>query len=232
MWYPFQLIYTFKQQKRGRPSQIRLTKDQQKETKKLIIDNCPAQLNLPYNLWSRISVHDIIQLKFGLDFSLKTIGRYLKLWGLITPIPICRIPELQRFHQGQRLKEKYLNILQKAKTENAEIHWGGLLRRKHRRSDYYTRSLNITTLDSLVPEMRFSVDIFYSQTNQMKLQFMLYRKEFGRTGLIDFMSRLISKDGRKVILIVEDDITPKSRILSEWLAEHANYIELIKYPGW
>jgi transposase len=59
----------FKQEKRGRTSQISLTKKQEKQVKKMISDKCPDQLKLPFALWTRDAVGDLLRDKFGVDVS-------------------------------------------------------------------------------------------------------------------------------------------------------------------
>lgn len=78
----------FKQEKRGSPSQISLTKEQVKQTKKMIIDKCPDQLKLPFALWRRSAVGDFLRDQFGVDVSVWTIGRFLHTWDFTSQKPI------------------------------------------------------------------------------------------------------------------------------------------------
>ena len=69
--------------KRGRPvgSCRRLNQEQAEEIQKSICDNCPDQLKLPFALWTRIAVQQLIKELWEIDIPARTIGDYLKRWN-------------------------------------------------------------------------------------------------------------------------------------------------------
>ena len=73
-----------KRRKRGRRSveQRLLNEAQEAEVRKLITDNCPDQLKLPFALWTREAVCDLIAWRFGITLALRTITDYLKRWSI------------------------------------------------------------------------------------------------------------------------------------------------------
>jgi transposase len=48
---------------------------------RLITDRCPDQLKMPFVLWTREAVRDLIARRFGVRLSVWTVGRYLRHWG-------------------------------------------------------------------------------------------------------------------------------------------------------
>ena len=57
-----------------------------------IRDHTPDQLKLPFVLWERIGVRELIP-KFGITLALRTFGEYLKRWGMTPQRPVARAYE-------------------------------------------------------------------------------------------------------------------------------------------
>ena len=79
---------------------------------------------------------------------------------------------------------------------------------------------------------RFLLNIIYSLTNQGKLQFMLFKEGFTVSVFIDFLSRLIKYNRRKVFLIVDGHPTHKAKMVKQWIENHSDRIELFLLPGY
>ncbi|MFQ5830881.1 MAG: helix-turn-helix domain-containing protein, partial [Candidatus Methylomirabilia bacterium] len=59
---------------RGRPQPIRLEPHQAASIVRLITDRCPDQLKMPFTLWTREAVRDLVARKFRVRLSLWTVG--------------------------------------------------------------------------------------------------------------------------------------------------------------
>lgn len=222
----------FKQEKRGRPSQISLTKEQEKQTKKMIIDKCPDQLKLPFALWTRAAVGDLLRDQFGVDVSVWTIGRYLHKWGFTPQKPIYKAYEQKSAEVKKWLKKDYPAIKARAAEETAEIHWGDEMGMRSDHQAGTTWSPKGETPVVIKTGKRFRLNMISSLTNQGKLQFMLFKEGFTGAVFIDFMSRLIRYNRRKVFLIVDGHPTHKAKMVKEWIVDHADRIELFLLPGY
>lgn len=222
----------FKQEKRGRPSQISLTKEQEKLTKKMIIDKCPDQLKLPFALWTRAAVGDLLRDQFGVDVSVWTIGRYLHSWGFTPQKPIYKAYEQKSPEVKKWLKKDYPAIKERAAEETAEIHWGDEMGMRSDHQAGTTWSPKGETPVVIKTGKRFRLNMISSLTNQGKLQFMLFKEGFTSSVFIDFMSRLIRYNRRKVFLIVDGHPTHKAKVVKEWIDEHSDRIELFLLPGY
>ena len=64
---------------------------QEKELQKLITDMLPDQLKLPFALWTRRAVSQLVLNHDGLKLPVRTMGEYLKRWGF-TPHTRSRKP--------------------------------------------------------------------------------------------------------------------------------------------
>jgi len=113
-------------QKRGRPTgNCRTLKpEQEKVVQRSIRDKCPDQLKLPFALWTRIAVQQLIKDLYGIDMPIRTVGHYLKRWGYTPQKPLRHAYKQNPKAVKKWLDEQYPNIAQKAKKEKAEIHWG------------------------------------------------------------------------------------------------------------
>jgi len=58
-----------------------LSAAQEAQIRKLIADKTPDQLKMPYALWTRAAVTQLIEQRFGLRLQVRTKGKYLARWG-------------------------------------------------------------------------------------------------------------------------------------------------------
>lgn len=112
--------------KRGRPdgSGRTLSAAQEKEVQKALIDKCPEQMKLPFALWTRIAVQQFIRELYKIKMPIRTVGEYLSRWGFTPQKPLRRAYKQNPKAVKQWLKEEYPAIKQRARQEQAEIHWG------------------------------------------------------------------------------------------------------------
>ena len=54
---------------------------QETMVRKLITDKTPDQLKLPFALWTRAAVSQLIEQRFGIRLPVRTMGLYLGRWG-------------------------------------------------------------------------------------------------------------------------------------------------------
>lgn len=81
--------------KRGRQigQQRTLSAVQETAIQRLIVDKCPEQFKLPFALWTRKAVLELIERQFGLLLPIRTMGEYLKRWGFAPQKPLRRAYE-------------------------------------------------------------------------------------------------------------------------------------------
>jgi transposase len=78
---------------KGRPKGSRLLPWQATQVAKTIIDHYPEQLKLPFYLWTREAVAQLIENEFGIRLSIWTVGRYLSRWCFPPQKPVRRAYE-------------------------------------------------------------------------------------------------------------------------------------------
>jgi transposase len=78
---------------RGRPKGSTLAPQQAQAAVRLILTRCPDQLRLPFALWTREAVQQLLARRFGVQVSVWTVGRYLRAWGFTPQKPLRRAYE-------------------------------------------------------------------------------------------------------------------------------------------
>jgi transposase len=78
---------------RGRPKGTRLSAEQTRQVTRRLRDRRPDQLKLPFDLWTREAVVQLIGQGCGVKVSVWTAGRYLKAWGFTPQKPLRRAYE-------------------------------------------------------------------------------------------------------------------------------------------
>src|SRR5206468_4635763 len=81
--------------RRGRRpgEQLALTARQQAVIVRTIRDKNPDQLRLPFALWTREAVRDLIERRYRIRLAIRTVGDYLRRWGFTPQKPIQRAYE-------------------------------------------------------------------------------------------------------------------------------------------
>jgi transposase len=109
-------INSLKSKRRGRPKGTRLAPHQAATTVRLISDRCPDQLKLPFALWTRQAVQQLLAERYGLQVSVWTVGRYLARWGLTPQKPLRRAYERDPLAVQRWLDTEYPAIVKQAKA--------------------------------------------------------------------------------------------------------------------
>lgn len=198
----------------------------------LIRDNCPEQLKMPFALWTREAVRDLIERRFGIRYSRSMMGRLLRRWGFTAQKPVTRAYERNDERIRDWLKREYPALRRRAKRENAEIYWEdetGL------RSDHLAgRSYSPRGVTPVIKNTgkRFGCSIISAVNNLGKMRFCVFKGSFTQSIMIDFLDRLIRDAKRKIIVIADGHPAHKGRRLKQWLKNHASQCELVLLPGY
>lgn len=209
-----------------------LSPEQEKELQKIIEDKEPDQLKLPFALWTRRAVIQIIKKLYRIDMPIRTAGEYLKRWGFTPQKPLKRAYEQNPEAVKKWLDEEYPKIASQAKKEGAEIHWGdetGLRNDSQHGRSYSPRGK--TPVIRLCAK-RERINLISSITNQGKVRFMVYQDTMNSQTLIKFLKRLIKDADKKVFLILDNLRVHHSKLVKEWLREHEEEIELFFLPSY
>ena len=209
-----------------------LSPAQEALVQKLIADKTPDQLKMPYALWSRAAVAELIEQRFGLKLKVRTMGMYLQRWGFTPQKPMRKAYEQSPAAVKKWLDEDYPALAQRARAEGAEIHWGdesGLRSDDVRGRSYAPRG---ETPVVRVPNKRHGLSIISTVTNKGQMRWRIFDGALNSTILIDFFKRLIKGQKKKVFLILDNLRVHHSKPVKHWLTQHAEYIEVFYLPSY
>ena len=218
--------------RRGRRpgEQKALGKRQETMIRRLIVGRCPDQLKLPFALWTREAVGQLIERKTGIRLSLTGISSYLMAWELTPQKPIRRATERDDAAIRTWLSHEYPAIARRARKEKAEIHWAdetGLSNQAN-----YGRSFAPRGATPVIPRpaTRFTQSMISSVTNKGKLRFMVYAGALNTRIFLKFLRRLIADARQKVFVIVDNLRVHRAKAVTAWLAGNADRIALFYLP--
>lgn len=198
----------------------------------IIRDYCPEQFKMPFALWTREAVGDLIHQRFGIRYGLNMIGRLLKRWGFTPQKPITRAYERNDERIRHWLKCEYPALRRRAKRENAEIYWEDEtgLRSDHLVGRSYSPRGETPAIRST--GNRFGCNVISAVNNLGKMRFRVFDGSFTQSVMIDFMERLVRDAKRKVMVIADGHPAHKGKRLKQWLEGHAAECELVLLPGY
>jgi transposase len=200
---------------------------------KTIRGHNPDQLRLPFFLWTREAVRELIRSRYGIELAQTTVGQYLRRWGFTPQKPVQRAFEQNPLAVTRWLEREYPAIKARAKREGASVLWGdemGL------RSDQAAgRSYSPKGRTPVVGKtgQRFGCNVIQAISNRGELCFRVFQGRFTQGLYLDFLRRLLKHSGgRKIHLIVDGHPVHRGKKVAGWLAERSELIEVHQLPGY
>src|SRR5665811_251471 len=216
--------------KRGSSQGKKLKKDQAHEVRRLVRDRLPDQLKLPFGLWTREAVQQLISRKYGVELSRWQVGRYLKDWGYTPQKPIKKAFEQKPEEVKKWLEEKYPAIREQAAKEGAIIYFGDETgcRSTHQAGRSYAPKGKTPTVTAT--GKRFTVNMISAISNRGHLQFMLMESTFNGEVFQKFLERMIRYGKKKVFFVTDNHPSHKTKKLGQWLEDNRDRIEVFFIP--
>lgn len=207
-----------------------LSKDQETNIRKIIVDKNPDQLKMKCCLWDRKAVQELIKQKYGIVMPIRTVGEYLLRWGFTVQRPMKRAMN-QKPEQVQKwLKEEYPAIHAAAKEEGAEIYWGDetAVQNVPNYARGYAPKGQTPVLK--VQTVKMHINMISAISNQGHVRFMFSNDSMDADKLIEFMERLIKDVNRKTYLILDNLKAHHSKKTTAWVEVHSDKIKLFHLP--
>lgn len=207
-----------------------LTKQQEKEIRKIIVDNTPDQVKMSFSLWTRQAICDLVKRKYRIDLSLRSATNYLKKWGFTCQRPTKKAYSQDDIKVNRFIKEEYPAISKRAAVEKAEIYWGDETGVSNQ--EYYQKGFSPKGVTPVirVETKRERINMISAITGHGSLRFMIYDGAMNQKLLIDFMKRLVKDAGRKVFLILDNLKVHHGKLVAAWLEKNKDKIEVFYIP--
>jgi transposase len=209
-----------------------LDAEQEREARDLIRRHTPDELDLPFALWSRAAVRELILRRFGVRLAVRTMGTYLARWGFTAQKPLRRAYEQDPTAVRRWLRRDYPAIAARAKAERGTIFWGdetGLRSDDVRGRSYAPRG---RTPEVRVNHKRAGLGLISAVTNKGELRWMVLDGAIKAPSLLRFLARLVRDADGKVFLILDRLPVHRSAKVRAWLAGREAEIEVFHLPGY
>ena len=201
---------------------------QETMVRKLITDKTPDQLKMPYALWTRGAVAQLIEQRFGIRLAVRTMGLYLARWGFTPQKPMKKAYEQSPAAVKKWLDHDYPVIAARAKAEGAEDPLGRRERAAQRRRAPPRLLTKGQTPVIRVNSKRHGLSVISTVTNKGQMRWRIFDGALNTTIPIHslFLRRLIKGASKKLFLILDSLRVHHAKPVKAWLAEHADAIEV------
>ena len=199
----------------------------------LVIGKMPDQLKLPFYLWTREAVGQLIEREYGIKLSCASVGNWLERWDLSPQRPVRRAYERDDARIAAWLEDEYPAIKRRAQAQRARIYWAdecGMRSDDVRGRSFAPRG---RTPEVASTGQRFGCSMISALNNRGALAFKVFSGRFNTPVFIDFLQRLLKHGaGRKIVLIVDGHPVHKAKAVKRWLDANAERIEMHFLPGY
>jgi transposase len=219
--------------KRGRrPGSGALSAAQVRQIRRLVVSKMPDQLALPFYLWTREAVRQLIVQRTGVRLALTTVGQYLRAWGLTPQKPARRAYERNDAAITRWLATEYPAIAAAAKRDKATIYWADEM---GVRSDHVTGTSYAPVGQTPVVRatgQRFGCNVISAITNRGAVAFRVFQGRFTAPVFIDFLKRLLQQAPGTLVVIVDGHPVHRAARVAAFVREHAARLTLVRMPGY
>jgi transposase len=205
---------------------------QEMEVRDLIRRHTPDELGLPFALWSRAAVRELVWRRCRVRLAVRTTGTYLARWGFTAQKPLRRAYEQDPAAVRRWLRREYPAIVARARRARGIILWGdetGLRSDDVRGRGYAPRG---RTPLVRVCHRRAGLSLLSAVTNKGELRWMVVDGAVKAPDLVRFLQRLIRDARRRIFLILDRLKVHRARLTQDWLAEHRAEIAVHYLPAY
>ena len=208
----------------------KLTAKQMMKLANLIRTKNPLQLQFEFALWMLALVRALIRREFGVQLSEVSVGRLLKRFGFTPQCPVYRAWQQDRTQVAAWHTTASPKLAARAKRENALIFFAdesGIW------SDYHAGTTGAPKGQMPITKTtgaRCSFNMLSAVNALGHFRFMTVEGSVTARVFRQFRKRLIAGMDRKILLIVDGHPTHKAKLVRQFVATHADQIELCFLP--
>jgi len=202
----------------------KLTAEQGSAVVALLINKLPDELGLPFFLWTRAAVVELIVKQYGVRVTEQCAGQYLQKWDMTPQKPARRAWQQDPAAVQEWMEVRFPRIKATARQRGAMILW--LDEMGIRSDDQVGRTYGRRGQTPVVPVsgQRFGCNMLSALSNSGSLYFKVFRESFTTPVLLDFLARLERQFARPLILICDGHPVHKARAVRSWLEQQKGRI--------
>jgi len=222
--------YTFDKTGPKTDSARLLTTKQEDWIQNCILTRLPDECGIPFFLWTRDAVRELIAKKYGVRVHKRTVGKWLWRWDMTPQKPCRQAIERDPAKVATWLECTYPAIKKAAKANGALILWGD--ESGFRSDDQVGRTYGRRGQTPVVPITgnRFRRNLISAISNSGEMMFMVCKENINSDVFIEFLKRVLSESRQKVVLIVDGHSSHRSKKTSEFVAAQNGQLKLEFLP--
>jgi len=208
----------------------KLNAKQLSKLSRIITTKNPLQMRFAYALWTLAMIREVIKQQFGVSLSEVSVGRLMRRLGFSPQRPLYRAWQQDPvLVEAWRTKE-YPKIAKRAKRENALIFFADEsgIRSDHHAGTSWSPAGQTPIIKAT--GARFGCNMLSAVNALGHFRFMTVDGRVNGTVFREFLRRLISGMDRKIFLIVDGHPSHKAKLVKQFVADHADRIELFFLP--
>jgi transposase len=183
----------------------------------------PLVMRLGASLWTRQLFHKAINRRLKCDVSIRTVGEYLKRWGLIPQRPFGLNGSGKSLEVRSWLANDYQDLVKRANHDGGEIQWLSVQNLGGFTAQIYDDLLSV--------KKKNATHLIATITSKGLIKFMLSCSGLTSEVTIEFMACLSNDAGRKVFLLVDKEASFFINDTTQtWLEENRMKIEVHHLP--
>lgn len=207
-----------------------LSAAEQQTLRQAVLDYRPRDLGLAGQLWTRSHVGTLIAGLYQVRLTDQGTGKYLHRWGLSFERPDKRAAGQEAEAVSVWREEAWPALRARARAEAAKVLLADQVVIRSGQATGRTWGESDHTPAVYRRRTSFSGSAMAAIETKGRVHFMVVTGTFDDTVACDFLGRLIGHFDRKVHLVVDAHPAYRSCAVSDWLADHANGIELHFLP--
>ncbi|MGQ4601534.1 IS630 family transposase [Nocardia sp. R6R-6] len=210
----------------------KLTADQEAALVEAIIEFCPEQVGLDGKLWTRRKVAELARGLFGVSYTEEGMGKLLRRTGLSFQRPDRRAIEADPEAMAEWVESTYPALVERAEAEDAVILFADQVGVRPDHLSGATWGPVGRTPTVARTGKRFSLNAMSAISPRGDMRFTVFAGRFDTTEFLTFCKRLISGYDTKIHLVIDRHPVHRAKATKEWMATHAEEIELHYLPAY
>jgi putative two-component system response regulator len=165
----------------------------------LVTDQTPDRLSLPYPLWTKAAVTELVHRRLGISLSVRNTALCLARWGFKPHKPMDKAQHRSPMAAKQWLDATYPHIAAQARIEDAEICWADaseLRTPEPGRREETTRNEGARL--SRTPQAGLGLSVFSTVNNKGQMHWATFAGPLNANTLVECLRRRIQAASKKL----------------------------------
>ncbi len=190
----------------------------------------PRQLLLPFALWTRPAIRQLIRDRFGVELQVRLVGKYLKHWGFTPQRPMKRAMEQNPEAVRRWLEVDYPHIRARALRGGAVMYWGDETAVKE--DAHWVRGYAPKGQTPVLehPARWTGLSMISAISPRGETAFEIVEGSISTERFIAFLEKRITGASRKIFLVAGNLRVHHARVVTAWQAGKKDRIELVFLP--